>query len=105
MYQAAEASRLFINGPIRIIVKLSNSALLVSVSVSVVSVLVLVVAKLWKHAIIRRLHCAWYLLVMGLCAQFGLALVFVRLSSMAILAVHSPIHLLTHFSPPSVLSH
>jgi hypothetical protein len=94
MHQAAEASRLFISGPIPVSVKLSNTAVFFSV-------LVLVVAKLWKHPINRRLRCAWCPLVTGFCAQFGLPLVFVRLSSMAILAVHSPIP----FSPLSLLLH
>ena len=94
MYQAAEASRLFINGPIRVIVKLSNSAVFISF-------LVLIAAKLWKHPTNRRLRCAWCLIVTGSCAQFGWPLVFVRLSSMAILAVLSPIP----FSPLSLLLH
>jgi hypothetical protein len=76
------------------IVKLSNTAVFISV-------LVLVVAKLLKHPIKRRLRCAWCPLVTGFCAPFGLPLVFVRLSSMTILAVHSPIP----FSPPSLLLH
>ena len=76
------------------IVKLSNTAVFISV-------LVLAVAKLWKHPIKRRLRCAWCPLVTGFCAQFGLLLVFVRMSSMAILAVLSPIP----FNPLSLLLH